>query len=275
MAGMGVTGGVGGAMATGGSGGASGTGNTGTGGMTGGAGGAGGTAGVDPDDDGGVTAGTGGEGDMDPPVVLPSDGEALSVCLETADCNGDDLVCTVFGTYRGYCADDCTEAADCAEIDGLEPACDNTGRCVLDCAGDDNWGGGECPENMECVAVVGSLLSENFFRCQYPEPKDHDIYETCDGLRGDADCKEGLMCSVLAGLPLLSDLTLPYCAATCTEAADCDDQGSDAMPVCDTTSLFIAEGLCALECADDKDCPGDMLCFSMDLLSNRCGYAPE
>jgi hypothetical protein len=269
MAGTGTSGGAGGATATGGSGG-TGSGSGGSGGAAGSTAGTGGTGGADLDDDGGVMADAGDE-EPDETVTLPSDGEALSVCAASTDCTGDGLSCSIFGTQQGFCSAECDEDDDCDEIDGLESSCDNLGVCVVDCVGDGE-GDGECPQHMECVPVQ-SLLTPTY-RCQYPEPKDHDIYEVCDGLRGDADCMEGLTCQVLAGLPLLSDVTLPYCAAGCTEAADCDDQGSDATPVCDQTSLFVLEGLCALECAEDDDCPGDMECFSMDLLENRCGYAP-
>ena len=54
---------------------------------------------MDPDDDGGVVEPA--DGGAPDPIDLPDDGEALSVCMSTEDCNGDDLICAVFGTYRG------------------------------------------------------------------------------------------------------------------------------------------------------------------------------
>ena len=228
-----------------------------------------------PTADGGVIgdAGLGGDAGIGDVLVLPSDGNALSVCSSDDDCNGDDLLCAAFGNFRGYCAEDCKIDADCAKIDGITPACDATGRCVVDCVGAGK-GDGACPNDMVCAEVMTSLFSTSLYRCQYPEPKNHVVFEPCDSLRADSDCEEGLTCSVFVGLPLLSDITLPYCAASCAEATDCNAQGSGATPVCDLSNPLSTKGLCALECTDDKQCPGDMLCRTLDLLRRRCGFAP-
>ena len=204
------------------------------------------------------------------PPPLPSDGNALSVCLDDDVCNGDDLLCFVHGNYRGYCADDCDVDDDCPEIDGIAGVCSRDNKCHIDCDVDGEPEG-DCPSNMACVEVASAQIRTDFV-CQYPEPKDRDSFERCDGLRGDSDCMEGLSCDVFVGLPLLSELAEPYCARTCTEASDCDDAGSDATPVCDLNSILVSDGLCALECEEDDQCPGDMECITIDLLQRRCGY---
>ena len=210
-------------------------------------------------------------GDMlDATIELPTDGNALSLCTKDADCNGDDLVCVIFSTYRGYCADDCKQDSDCPALEGIAATC-SSNECVVDCAGSGN-GDGACPTNMECVQASSGLSSS--YRCQYPEPKDKAVYEPCDGLRGNADCQEGLTCDVFIGLPLLSDLASPHCVEPCMDASDCSDPGSKATLVCDRDSVLVSEGQCALECANDKDCPGDMLCLAISPLQLRCGYSP-
>jgi hypothetical protein len=202
-------------------------------------------------------------------VTLPTDGNALSVCATDEDCNGDDLLCVAYGFYRGYCADDCGEDADCPAIDGIEATC-RGGSCEIDC-GVDGAPDGDCPANMECAQLSGGLLASTFV-CQYPEPKDGAVYTMCDGLRGDSDCQEGLSCSVMVGLPLLSEAAAPYCSEGCTEDADCSDPGFGATPVCDRQSVLLAEGQCALDCDNDRQCPDDMLCIALDPLQKRCGY---
>jgi len=215
------------------------------------------------DDDGGV------EMDASEPLPdLPMDGNALSVCESTEDCNGDDLECAVFGNYRGYCAEDCATDDDCAEIDGIAPICDSSGVCVLVCAGSGE-GDGECPENMTCAAIMPTLLDPVLYRCQYPQPKNLDIYEVCDAAKDNADCKGDLTCQIFPGL---TDLRDSVCSAGCTEASDCDDLGGDATPVCDLSALAPFDGICALDCQEDEECPADMICIAVDLLTNRCGH---
>lgn len=207
----------------------------------------------------------------EPEPALPSDGEALSVCASDDDCTGSEsLACLLFGTYQGYCTEDCDDDDDCPEIEGLAGICTTDGRCAVDCEVDGE-ADGECPSNMECIEVTSVLLT-SAFTCQYPEPKDGDEYALCNGLRGDADCKEGLSCDAFLGLPLLSELAQPYCAAECSEAGDCVDPGTGATPVCDVNNILEAGGLCALECEDDGHCPGDMECITIDLLQRRCGH---
>lgn len=219
---------------------------------------------MEPDDDGGVIDE---DASVDPGPVLPMDGNALSVCLSTDDCNGDDLVCAVFGSYRGYCAQDCSESADCAEIDGIEPTCDLNDRCVIDCAGAGE-GDGACPENMACAAITTNPLNP-IYRCQYPEEKNLDTYEVCDVDRGNADCREHLTCQMFPGL---TDLRDSVCVAGCEEAADCEDHGGTATPVCDLMPLSPLDGMCALECEEDDECPDEMTCIEVDLLTKRCGH---
>ena len=240
-----------------------------------GSGGSGGAPVANPAMDAGVggDAGFGGDAAVDDAPVLPSDGKALSLCSSDDDCNGDDLLCVAFGNFRGYCAEDCKVDEDCATINGIAPACDATGRCVIDCVGAGK-GDGDCPTDMVCAEIMTSLFTNSLYRCQYSEPKNRAAYEPCDSLRADSDCKKGLSCSVFVGVPLLSDITLPYCAASCAEATDCNAHGSGATPVCDLTIPLSTEGLCALECTDDKQCPGEMLCRNLDLLRRRCGFAP-
>ncbi|MDH5673899.1 MAG: hypothetical protein OEZ06_17205 [Myxococcales bacterium] len=206
-----------------------------------------------------------------PVATLPSDGELASVCSRDDDCNGDDLVCVVYGTYRGYCSEDCASDDDCSALDGIDASCSG-GRCVIDCTGS-GAGDGPCPSQMECAETASAPLSTRY-RCQYPEPKDHAVYEPCDALRGNADCMEGLSCSVFVGLPLLSELALPYCSEGCSDAADCSDPGSGATVVCDRANPLASEGQCALACENDKQCPGDTLCVSVNVLQPRCGYRP-
>jgi hypothetical protein len=250
----GTTGGAGGT--TGGAGGTTG----GAGGTTGGTGGTAGTAGMEPEEDGGVEADA---GDEEP--NLPDDGNELSTCAKTADCNGDDLVCAVFGTFGGYCAQDCTEQTDCEAIGGIDQICDNNDRCVTDCS--EEGSDGDCPENMECAEITTSPISDPIFRCQYPEPKNNKIYEACDFDRGDADCKGDLICNMFPGL---TDPRVAICAAGCMEASECDDLGSDATPICDPAPLSPFDGICALECEADEDCPADMACADVDLVLKRC-----
>lgn len=267
MAGAGAVGGeggeAGGGTGGGGAGGAGGTAGGGAGGV-GGTAGTAGTAGMEPDEDGGVDPDAG----EDPGPVLPMDGNALSVCTSTDDCNGDDLVCAVFGTYRGYCAEDCGESADCAEIGGIEATCDNNDRCVLDCAGGGE-GDGECPTNMICAEITANPILDPIYRCQYPEPKNLDTYEVCDPDRGNSECREHLTCTMFPGL---TDLRDSACVAGCTEASDCDDHGGAATPVCDPMPLSPLDGMCALECEEDTDCPDEMTCIDVDLISKRCGH---
>jgi hypothetical protein len=220
------------------------------------------------DDDAGMDA-TGEEPMPPADVALPSDGNALSVCANDGDCNGDDLVCVTYGFYRGYCADDCNEDDDCPAVDGIAASC-RDGSCEIDC-GVDGAADGDCPENMECAEIRMGLLASTFV-CQYPEPKNGAVYTMCDGLRGDSDCQDGLSCSVMVGLPLLSEAAAPYCSEGCMEAADCSDPGFGATPVCDRQSVLLAEGQCALDCDNDRQCPDDMLCITLDPLQKRCGY---
>jgi hypothetical protein len=265
MAGAGAMGGTGGSGG-GGAGGAGGEGGVGgtAGGGSGGTGGTAGTAGIDPEEDGGVEA----DGGDVPGPMLPMDGNALSVCASTEDCNGDDLVCAVFGTFRGYCAEDCAESADCGEVGGVEATCDNNDRCVIDCVGGGE-GDGECPENMICAAVTTNPILEPIFRCQYPEPKNLDTYAICDPDLGNSECREHLICQMFPGL---TDLRDSVCVAECTEPADCDDHGGTATPVCDVNPLSPLDGMCALECEEDAECPDEMTCIDVDLLSKRCGH---
>lgn len=254
-----MNGGSGGTSGTGGTGGA-GTGGTGGAG-SGGTGGTGGTGGMEPDEDGGVDV----DGGDEPKPDLPDDGNELSTCDTTDDCNGDDLVCATFGTFQGYCAQDCTEAADCAAVSGIDQICDNNDRCVVDCSAEGS--DGDCPNDMECAEITTSPISDPIFRCQYPEPKDKAIYEACDFDRGDADCSGDLVCHMFPGL---TDPRVAICADGCMEASDCDDLGSDARPVCDPAPLSPFDGICALECEADEDCPADMACADVDLVLNRC-----
>lgn len=260
---MGGSGGSGGSGAGGaGDGGDGGT----AGGGTGGTGGSAGTAGMEPDEDAGVDPDA---GDDEPDVVLPMDGDALSVCASSYDCNGDDLVCAVFGNYRGYCAEDCAEPADCGDVGGIEATCDNTDRCVIDCVGGGE-GDGECPDDMVCAAVTTNPILEPIYRCQYPEPKNLGTYEICDPDLGDSECRQHLICQVFPGL---TDLRDSVCVAGCMEPADCDDHGGSATPVCDPNPLSPLDGMCALECAEDTECPDEMTCIDVDLLSKRCGHS--
>jgi hypothetical protein len=212
-------------------------------------------------EDAGVASDAGDAGE--PLPLLPMDGNALSVCASSDDCNGDDLLCAVFGSYQGYCAQDCGDDADCAAIDGITPSCDDDGVCVIDCAGD--GGIGECPNDMVCAAIMPTSFDDPYYRCQYPEPKNLGVYEVCDD---DAQCEGELTCEV----PGLLDLRATICSATCSEASDCDALGGSATPVCDPPPLSPFDGVCALDCAEDGDCPGDMTCIAVDLLTNRCGH---
>ncbi len=259
---MGGAGGTGGSGGTGGdeSGGRGGTAGGGSGGTAGG--GSGGTAGSDEDDDGGVVE----EDASTPDPVLPMDGDALSVCESTDDCNGDDLVCAVFGNAQGYCAEDCADDADCDAVDGVDAFCDNDDRCVIDCS--EEGSDGDCPTNMVCIESTTSVIADPIFRCQYPEPKNLDMYEVCDPDRGNADCKVELTCQVFPGL---TDLRDSSCVAGCMEADDCDDLDSEATAVCDLEPLS-DEGVCALECEQDEDCPSEMTCIETDLVTMRCGH---
>ena len=255
----GTTGGAGG-MAGGGAGGTVG----GVGGVGGaGAGGAAGTAGMDPDEDGGVE-----ESDAAEPDELPTDGDALSVCFETEDCNGDDLVCVQYDTYQGFCSADCQEDGDCDAIDGVEATCDGSDRCVLDCGGDEAEGDGECPEHMTCVELTTLPLADPTYRCQYPEAQNLDVYEVCNTSRGNADCKEGLTCEIFPGP---TDLRDSICAAGCMEDDDCDDLGSNATPLCEVAPLSPLDGICALECEEDDDCPNELTCIDVAPFMKRCG----
>lgn len=218
---------------------------------------------MDPDDDGGVEV----DGGDEPLPPLPMDGEALSVCAETADCNGDDLVCAVFGTYQGYCAEDCTEDTDCEAVGGIAATCDSDDRCVIDCSPEGS--DGDCPEDMVCGEITTNPILDPIFRCQYPQPKNLEIYEVCNPDLESADCKGNLTCEIFPGL---TDLRDSICADSCTEAADCDDLGGSATPVCDPAPLSPFDGICALECEEDADCPNEMTCIDVDLITSRCGH---
>ena len=204
----------------------------------------------------------------EPPVVLPMDGNALSVCASSDDCNGDDLRCALFGSYQGYCAEDCAADDDCEAIGGLAPTCDDDGVCVIDCAGGADAGvdagTGECPADMVCAEIMESALDQPIYRCQYPEPKNLGIYEVCED---DAECAGELTCEV----PGLLDLRDTICSAACEEATECDDLGSGATPVCDLAPLSL-DGMCALDCQQDDECPSGMTCIEVDLLTSRCGH---
>jgi hypothetical protein len=258
---LGGSGGAGGAGASGAGGGAGSGGNAGGGSGTGGAAGTGGMA--PSEEDAGIEPDPG-----ETPAALPTDGNALSVCESSNDCNGDDLECAVFGTYTGYCAEDCATDDDCAEIDGIAPTCDSKGVCVIVCAGSGE-GDGACPMNMTCAAIAPTVFDAPLYRCQYPEPKNRDLYETCDAKRRDADCKDGLTCQLFPGL---TDFRDSVCVSSCTEATDCDDLGSNATPVCDLSPFNLFERICALDCNEDEDCPGEMTCLAIDLLTSRCGH---
>jgi hypothetical protein len=134
---------------------------------------------------------------------------------------------------------------------------------------------GACPDDMECAEIPSPLpLGQPSYRCQYPEgsgAKDTAAYGECDATRGDADCAGDLSCQFETGM----------CVATCMDETDCSDPGTDATPVCDKPNILASTGSCGLQCADDKDCPGDLLCQNPGLLGlggvltgKRCAAAP-
>ena len=113
------------------------------------------------------------------PTHVPSDGEALSLCYDDADCKGEGLGCyAAFGTVAGFCSEKCEKDEDCEPIGGAAASCSPEKLCRVDCSGKDGEGDGACPANMECrdlfdpSVVIAGEQSEpgliSIWRCGYP-----------------------------------------------------------------------------------------------------------
>jgi hypothetical protein len=190
--------------------------------------------------------------------TIPDDGSWLSICDNSDECEGDDLVCYgAGGGNPGFCSESCDADSDCQPIDGFDAECStNSNACRVICDGPEDT---DCPTDMECRGVGGM---QGFYRCLYPPEAAGDgtagQWESCNTSRGDADCQNDLVCYRPGGVMMG---TTGYCTIVCTENDQCTAPEGTTAPVLCGPPGVPGDDHCLLDCSDDSEsCPEDMQC---------------
>lgn len=90
-----------------------------------------------------------------------------------------------------------------------------------------------------------------------PRPVYPELYSSCTGMGSCGG--DGRVCAYQAGADPTMDPA--YCTTYCTFDVECPAVGTcSATPLC-ITQTGGGTGVCALDCADDKQCPTNLLCL--------------